>query len=82
MNLPADTTDAFERLLAQRYRDMTPAERLEILVSMNETARQIIRSSLPPDLSGEALRLAVARRLYNTELPEAALLAHARYPEP
>lgn len=47
--------------------------------SLFETARKIIESSLPGGLTLEQRRLAVVRRLYHNELPEAALIAHARY---
>jgi hypothetical protein len=60
---------------------MTPTERLQIASSMYETARQIIASSLPPGLTREQRRYAIVKRMYGDELPEAALLAHARYPE-
>jgi hypothetical protein len=44
-----------------------------------ETARAIVESSLPSGLTLEQRRLAVVRRLYKNELPEAALTAHAGY---
>lgn len=46
---------------------------------MFETARTIVLSSLPPNLSRGERRLAVARRFYAGELPEAALIAHAEW---
>ncbi len=77
-----DTSPAVARLVAERYRAMTPLERMEAVCSLNQTARIIVESSLPADLTREERRLAVARRFYGTELPEAALLAHARFREP
>jgi hypothetical protein len=74
-----DTSDAISKLVSERYRAMTPAERLFAASSLFETARAIIQSSLPSDLTTEEQRLAVARRLYNNELPEVALIAHARH---
>jgi hypothetical protein len=74
-----DTSDDVARLVAERHRSMTPEQRLRIASSMYETARSIIASSLPKDLSPEQRRYAIARRFYGNELPEAALLAHARY---
>jgi hypothetical protein len=44
---------------------------------MYDTARAIVLSSLPPDLSRRERRLAFARRFYDGELPEAALIAYA-----
>jgi hypothetical protein len=46
---------------------------------MFETARKIVESSLPPDMSRKERRLAWARRLYEGELPERALLAFAEW---
>lgn len=75
-----DTTETFELRLADRYRAMTPLERWAIASSMFDTAVAIVESSLPAGLTREQRRLEVARRLYGSELPEAALLAHARHP--
>lgn len=47
--------------------------------SLYETARTIVDSSLPQDLRREERRLAIARRFYSNELPEAALIAHTYY---
>jgi len=58
---------------------MTAAERWLAASSLFETARAIVESSLPGNLTLAQRRLAVARRLYGTELPEAALIAHANY---
>ncbi len=48
---------------------------------MFDTARKIVDSSLPNTLSRRDRRLANARRLYNKELPEAALNAFADWQE-
>jgi len=72
-----DTSDAIARLVADHYRNMTPEERLQVAASLYETARIIVDSSLPKDLTREARRLAIVRRIYGNELPEAALIAHA-----
>jgi hypothetical protein len=74
-----DTSDEIAKLVLERYRSMTPAERWLAASSLFETARAIIQSSLPSSFTAEQRRLAVARRLYNDELPEAALIAHAKY---
>jgi hypothetical protein len=79
VNESRDTADKVARLVADRYRSMSPIERVLIVCSMNATARVIVESSLPPSLTREQRRLAVARRFYGTELPEAALLAHANH---
>lgn len=77
-----DTDPKFEAMLNARYAAMTPYERVVIAFSMRQTALAIIRSSLPPGLSREERRYAVAKRFYGDELPEAALRAHARHPDP
>lgn len=70
------------KIVAERHRTMTPAERWLAVSSLFETARAIVEASLPSNLTMEQRRLAVARRFYGEELPEAALTAHARYPGP
>jgi hypothetical protein len=74
-----DTSAAISEVVADRYRSMTPAERWSAAASLFETARKIVESSLPSGLTIEQRRLAIIRRLYKHELPEAALIAHARY---
>jgi hypothetical protein len=76
-----DTSAAVERLVSERYASMTPEERMRIAASMYETARVIVESSLPAGLTAEQRRYAVVKRLYGDELPEAALIAYARYAE-
>jgi hypothetical protein len=66
-----------ERMVTERYKLMTPGQRMTIASSMFETARAIIESSLPLTLTRRERRLAFARRLYAGELPDAALLAFA-----
>ena len=73
----SDTSPEVERMVAQRYQQMTPEERMRIAASMFETARVIVESSLPANLYGRERRLAFARRMYGDELPEAAMLAFA-----
>jgi hypothetical protein len=74
-----DTSDAISKIVLERYRSMTPAERWLAASSLFETARAIIQSSLPSGLTAEELRLAIVQRLYTGELPEEALVAHANY---
>jgi len=74
-----DTSAAVSELVVDRYRAMTPADRWLATSSLFETARTIVESSLPNGLTLEQRRLAIVRRLYQNELPEAALVAHARY---
>ena len=74
-----DTSASISELVADRYRAMTPADRWLAASSLFATARAIVESSLPSGLTVEERRLAIVRRLYGDELPEAALVAHARY---
>jgi hypothetical protein len=76
-----DTSDTVARLVDQRYAAMTPEERMRIAASLYETARAIVESSLAAGLTREQRRYATAKRLYGDELPEAALVAYARYAE-
>jgi hypothetical protein len=76
----SDTSPKFDDIVRERYRRMTPDERVRIAASMFETARIIVQSSLPPDLDRKQMRLAVSRRIYAGELPEAAFIAHAEWP--
>ncbi len=77
-----DTSPDIERMVARRHAAMTSLERFEIACSMRQTAIAIIESSLPPELTRAERRYAIAKRLYGDELPEAALIAHANFPEP
>ena len=74
-----DTSREMERMVTERYRLMTPDQRMRIASSMFETARAIVESSLPSNLTRRDRRLAFARRLYAGEMPEAALLAFAMW---
>ena len=72
-----DTSPEIEKMVAERYKLMTPDRRMRIASSMFETARAIIESSLPLNLTRRERRLAFAKRLYAGELPDAALQAFA-----
>ena len=76
-----DTPPSVARTVVERHRAMSPSQRLQAASSLFDTARAIVESSLPDGLSREERRLMVARRLYGTELPSAALKAHAEYME-
>lgn len=79
-----DTDAAIFALVAERHRRMTPEQRMRIASGLFDTARAIVGSSLPSQLTLHERRLALARRFYAGELPEAALLAfagHAHAPE-
>lgn len=74
-----DTSRDVAVRVATRHRQMTPLERWQIASAMFETARAIIDSSLPAHLPQRQRRLALARRFYGKELPQAALDAFAQY---
>ncbi|TLY58580.1 MAG: hypothetical protein E6K48_13205 [Gammaproteobacteria bacterium] len=63
----SDTSPEMERIVTERYRRMTPDQRIRIASSMFETAREIVESSLPPNMTRKERRLAFARRLYAGE---------------
>ena len=72
-----DTSPEMDKIVAERYKLMTPERRMRMASSMFETARAIIESSLPLNLTRRERRLAFAKRLYAGELPDAALQAFA-----
>jgi hypothetical protein len=74
-----DTSSKMEKMVDECYASMTPHQRMRIAASMFETARAIVESSLPENLSRKERRLAFARRLYAGELPEVALVAFAEW---
>jgi len=75
----SDTSPKVAALVAQRHRLMSPEERMQIASDMFDAARAIVESSLPPALTRRDERLALARRFYAGELPEAALIAFAEW---
>ena len=77
-----DTPPEFEAMVNERYRRMSPDERVKIAASMYDAARAIVLSSLPTGLSRREMRLAFARRFYEGELPQAALVAYAEWEDP
>jgi len=74
-----DTSPKVAAMVAERHQRMTPEQRMQAASAMFDTARIIVESSLPATLSRKERRLALARRLYGNELPEAALIAFAEW---
>ena len=74
-----DTSATVAKIVADRHDAMGADERWRIASALFDTARAIVESSLPPDLSGPQRRAALARRLYGQELPEAAIIAFAAF---
>ena len=61
---------------------MTPLKRMSAASFLFDSARKIVESSLPRSLTTQQRRLAITRRIYGEELPEAAMIAHARHVSP
>lgn len=76
-----DTSEEVATLVAERHRRMTSDERVIIATRMFETARAIVESSLPADLSRRDRRLGLLRRLYGDEISESAKQAFADWPD-
>lgn len=76
-----DTVPGVAALVSERCSRMTPLERLTIASALFDTGRAIVESSLPASLAPRDRRLALLRRLYGKELPEAALQAFADHPK-
>ena len=77
-----DTDALVAKIVADRHRAMTPGERCAAASALFDVARSIVEASLPDGLTEAERRLAVARRVYGTELPEAALAAYAEFKAP
>ena len=77
----SDTSPTVAALVAGHHRRLMPAERMQLVSALFDTACAIVESSLPPGLTRRERRLALARRLYGGELPEEALQAFAEYPQ-
>jgi hypothetical protein len=73
-----DTVPQFSRIVAERHLAMTPEERVRAASDMFDTARSIVESSLPAELTGHERRLALVRRIYGDELSPAAQEAFAQ----
>lgn len=59
-----DTDPKIQKMLDERYQKMTGEERLKIGFSMYDTARAIVLSSLPKDLSTEERAVQLFLRFY------------------
>jgi len=74
-----DTTPAFAALARAHHAGMTPDMRMRVASDLFDAARTIVEASLPTGLTERDRRLALGRRLYGKELPEAALLRFANF---
>ena len=59
-----DTDQKIQKMLDERYQKMTGEERLKIGFSMYDTARAIVLSSLPQDLTSEERAVQLFLRFY------------------
>ena len=59
-----DTTPEFRRLVAARYRQLAPEERVRLCTEMFDSARALVEASLPEGLSEDARRRLVCERFY------------------
>lgn len=73
-----DTSPAIERMVRERFAAMTPQERFAIGCQMFETARAIVLSSFPPELSPAQVRWRLCERFYGEKL---AREAYGSYPD-
>ncbi len=62
-----DTDPDIEQMLFERYMKMTGEERVMIAASMYDTAREIVLSSLPPNLTEKEKRVQLFLRFYGHE---------------
>ena len=66
-----DTSPEVERMVRERYREMTPAERFLIGARMFETARAMALASFPGGLSPQETRRRLCERFYGALAAEA-----------
>lgn len=59
-----DTTPEFQRMVDERYRRLTPAERVRMCTEMFNVARMLVDSSLPHGLEPIERRRRIAERFY------------------
>ena len=59
-----DTTAQFRELLAERYRALSPEERVRMCTEMFDSARLLVEASLPPGLDDRAKRKLICERFY------------------
>lgn len=68
-----DTSPEFEKFYREKIMSLTSDERIRIGLSMNETARKIVWSSIPEGLSEEERKIKYFLRLYGSDFPEEEL---------
>ena len=66
-----DTTPEIEKMVRDRYMQMTGEERFLIGIQMFDTAREIVLSSLPKDLPEKEKRRQLCERFYGAQTAQA-----------
>ena len=64
-----DTSPGFEKVWHERWLKKTPQERVTFAFAMFSTAREIIVSSMPKDLSEKEQKQFIYERTYGEPLP-------------
>ncbi|TLD68403.1 hypothetical protein FEM03_22620 [Phragmitibacter flavus] len=64
-----DTAPKINALIFHRMMQKTPSERMLMGMDMLATARQLVWSTLPPELTDQARRKAFYERFYNEPCP-------------
>lgn len=59
-----DTTPEFRRLVAARYLQLAPEERVRLCTEMFDSARALVEASLPDGLGEDTRRRLVCERFY------------------
>ncbi len=62
-----DTTPEFQRFVDAQFLRLSPAERVRLCTEMFDTARILVESSLPADLSEYERKRRITERFYGPE---------------
>jgi hypothetical protein len=62
-----DTSSEFQAFVDDRYRRLTPGERVNLCTEMFDAARSLVESALPRDLSDHERRRRITERIYGSE---------------
>jgi len=73
-----DTATAVDKMLRQRYAELTGSERALMALQMFESAQRIVLSSLPAGLDERQRRRELCRRFYGEALARQAFPALVR----
>ena len=62
-----DTTPEFQRFVDAQYQRLSPGERVRLCTEMFDTARILVESSLPANLSEYECKRRITERFYGPE---------------